>query len=966
MGDELNKIDLTIAIPLYNEESRVPLIEREVREFLERSRNLSTEIIFVNDGSRDRTHDAVDALAKRLRSRFSIQARIVDLATNRGKGAALRAAVEEANGNWILTADADMAAPVTQLLDWEKEGRMDLRRSSDGIRRVYFASRSHSDSEIVDGRFRRLLGHGFNFLVQMFASVYVRDTQCGFKVYPRHIAKRVFAELFDFGWAHDVALCKLVQEGGGEIVSVPVKWTAQAGSKLRPFKDAFRMFAALFRIRILTYWRCRLGMGRRPWSEEESFGARNGRVYYWAWLFLLLILGSMIVLTFRDYGITTDETVQKIYGELVLKWYASFFGDWSVVEFLNLWFYGGFFEVVLALAVKVSPLGLYETRHLVSAFFGLFGIVGTWKIAHYLLGARAALWAAFFLSLVPTYYGLMFNNSKDIPFAVGYIWSLYYLVQMIPFLPRIPLGLAVKFGIAVGVTLGIRVGAVLILGYFGLIVFGYLAIVWFRRRTVSAVFWNLVLMARTSVVGLGIAYGLMLFFWPWSTLHPLMNPVIGLREMSRFPLGVNVLYRGNYVPSKLLPWDYIPFHLFVNLPEIVILFFLVFCGMFAACLIWKRFRSVGSVKTFGLVVILFSALFPIVYGTVRGVVLYDGIRHFIFVIPPIACLSGIAVACVMERARRISVLHLAFSAALAVALTCHVTIMARLHPNEYVYYNRVVGGLSGASGRFELDYWSNSIAEAVRNLVIYLKDEMGEKAFLENRFKVGLCSGSPPTASEFLPKNMSLTQNTAEADFFISWMRRNCDRAYEGKTISIVERMGVPLALVKDRRHLLGKHPVRRGFLYETRWEYGDVVPFDYEDSTISSKSWKALPASAVQPDSRIDLASMQSDSRESRCVFLRQDLNFKKAVSGKIYLGSDDGYMLWLNGRLIRTLPISRPLNHDTDTIPASFDKGSNRVVLKVCNIRGGWFFTFRYSEDILEAREWTLEDFKAFVSRY
>ena len=125
-----------------------------------------------------------------------------------------------------------------------------------------------------------------------------------------------------------------------------------------------------------------------------------------------------------------------------------------------------------------------ETLHLWSAIAGLLGILGCWKIAHFLLGYRAAFWTALLLSITPSYYGHMFANPKDIPFAAAYIWTIYYLVRIIPTLSKVPWSLSLRFGLALGATLGIRFGALVLIFYLALACAVYLINSLWKSRSI--------------------------------------------------------------------------------------------------------------------------------------------------------------------------------------------------------------------------------------------------------------------------------------------------------------------------------------------------------------------------------------------------------------------------------------------------------------------------------------------------
>src|SRR5437868_10750829 len=184
-----------------------------------------------------------------------------------------------------------------------------------------------------------------------------------------------------------------------------------------------------------------------------------------------LLLGAAILigLTFTDYGVTWDEDVHNWYGYFALDYYLSLFTDQRALNWLNLYNYGAAFDMIAAALNKFSPLGVYETRHLLNGFVGLIGLVGCWKLGRVLGGARAGFIALLFLLLTPNYYGQMFNNPKDIPFAVGGVWATYYMIRIVPTLLRPPLGTLAKLGFAIGMTMGVRIGGLLLLFYLSLL-----------------------------------------------------------------------------------------------------------------------------------------------------------------------------------------------------------------------------------------------------------------------------------------------------------------------------------------------------------------------------------------------------------------------------------------------------------------------------------------------------------------
>jgi hypothetical protein len=194
-----------------------------------------------------------------------------------------------------------------------------------------------------------------------------------------------------------------------------------------------------------------------------------------AWI-LFAGLTAAVFLTFRSYGITFDEEVQNTYGDLILRWYATRGVDDGALTFSNLYLYGGLFDTLASLANLISPFGIYETRHLLNGLVGVIGVAGCWKLARVMGGPRAALFAAAMLALTPDWYGQMFNNPKDIPFAAAMTWSTYFTVRLAHRLPSPPLALVLKLGLAIGLALGTRVGGVLLFVTLGFTVAGFVAL----------------------------------------------------------------------------------------------------------------------------------------------------------------------------------------------------------------------------------------------------------------------------------------------------------------------------------------------------------------------------------------------------------------------------------------------------------------------------------------------------------
>jgi hypothetical protein len=185
-------------------------------------------------------------------------------------------------------------------------------------------------------------------------------------------------------------------------------------------------------------------------------------------------------------------------------------------------------------------------------------------------------------------------------------------------------------------------------------------------------------------------------------------------------------------------------------------------------------------------------------------------RHFIFVLPPIAVAAGLIGDRALGWLETFEYRRPVY-AALGLYGLAHVSIMVMLHPDQYVYYNGFVGGVAGAENRFKLDYWANSFAEAVRGLENQLRKQYGAD-FEDREFTVAV-TGPIVSARYYFPPNFRSVTYPKDADFVISFSLQEADNAKTDLPIFKVKRMGALLSVVVDHRETLAeqriiKHPL--------------------------------------------------------------------------------------------------------------------------------------------------------------
>ena len=172
---------------------------------------------------------------------------------------------------------------------------------------------------------------------------------------------------------------------------------------------------------------------------------------------VLLLTAAVAVATFRDYGLGWDDYTHSQYGNLLVSLYRSGFADRRALSFVNLYMYGGGFDILATLAAKILPFGLFETRRLIGALVGLVGLLVTWRLGRRLGGPFAGLISLVLLAACPLYYGHMFINAKDGPFAAVMMIALLGLVRAFEEYPRATPATLALCGVGIGLSIGARV-----------------------------------------------------------------------------------------------------------------------------------------------------------------------------------------------------------------------------------------------------------------------------------------------------------------------------------------------------------------------------------------------------------------------------------------------------------------------------------------------------------------------------
>ncbi|MGC0775340.1 MAG: dolichyl-phosphate beta-glucosyltransferase [Candidatus Acidiferrum sp.] len=228
--------DLSIVIPSYNEELRLPATLERIAAYLP-SLNGETEILVVDDGSKDRTAEVAESFRKRLPN-----LRVVSNGLNRGKGFSVRHGMREARGRSVLFTDADLSAPIE-----EAPKLLEALKTYD----IAIGSRALDRSLITvhESRFREFAGIVFNTIVRLILRLPFVDTQCGFKAFRREPCRILFEQQRIERFGFDPELLYLARHHGLHTIEIPVRWGHSPATKVNMLHDSIQMFLDVFTIR---------------------------------------------------------------------------------------------------------------------------------------------------------------------------------------------------------------------------------------------------------------------------------------------------------------------------------------------------------------------------------------------------------------------------------------------------------------------------------------------------------------------------------------------------------------------------------------------------------------------------------------------------------------------------------------------------------------------------------------------
>lgn len=432
------------------------------------------------------------------------------------------------------------------------------------------------------------------------------------------------------------------------------------------------------------------------------------------YVFAMLMLAAMVLVS-RDAGISGDEEVHYKHSEMVYDYFSTWGKDQSSLDTpkTHLKYYGQSFDNLVTFLIHWFGIeDIYSFRHLMCSIAGWLTLVVTALFAAYFSGYGAAILVLVLFAVSPNFLGHTQNNLKDIPFALAYIASVFYSLKLVFSETKPTRKTIILLILSIGFSIGIRAGGILVVFYLGFFMFlkTILDGVAHKKLNYPLLKKHLILFFGISIAG----YLLGLVTWPYALQNPLLNVWKSYQVMTHFPTTVRQIFDGQFDWSDFHPWYYLPKYMAITIPLVV------FAGLVAFFLHTRK--NFTPTQQFQLAMLGFTILFPVVFVIVKQSNLYGSWRHFLFIYPGIILISALGIHAVFKRFRQ-KFVQVGVVALLLVLSFHPVKFMAANHPYYYLYYNPLVGGLKGAYGNYETDYYYHTMREGAEWLQHYLKNK---------------------------------------------------------------------------------------------------------------------------------------------------------------------------------------------------------------------------------------------------
>ena len=424
-------------------------------------------------------------------------------------------------------------------------------------------------------------------------------------------------------------------------------------------------------------------------------------------IFLLLIVNIAVgLITFRSFGLSWDEPLFYDYANALRYAYTP--SEWFSGNFDLQNAYGSSGSdhanrgpaYILIARPFVSIVEAFDVDnasawHLINFLTFQLGVYLFYRFSAKWMSQWSALAASAFFAWQPLLWGHAFINPKDIPFLVFFIGSMYFGFELVDEIaqngkPKFTTMFAASFFL--GIATSIRV-----LGPLAAILAGLYAVSQLNKIKFVELLKQFAIYALLTLIVAFIA-------WPYLWTNPLQKFIEVFGFMSDNPTQLTVLFMGQQYKADELPRRYLPVLLGYTLTEPTWL-------LFATGLVISLWKS-NIQKKIALVITLLWFVIPAAYVILRQPPMYDGFRHFLFILPPVFIFAGFAFEEIFNMLKHKWIGYLVTATILLVGIIPAI----QLHPYEYAYYNAFIGGTEGAFREYETEYWLTCYREATLRL----------------------------------------------------------------------------------------------------------------------------------------------------------------------------------------------------------------------------------------------------------
>ena len=361
---------------------------------------------------------------------------------------------------------------------------------------------------------------------------------------------------------------------------------------------------------------------------------------FFALSFLTLIAFPLLS---RNAGMSGDEELHFTQSEKVYNYFAIH------TPGTHLKYYGQAFDNITTILIKWFNIkDVYQFRHICNSLAGWATIFIAGLLTVSLMGYRAGFIALILFLVSARFIGHSWNNLKDIPFALGYLASIYLIILFIRKIPKPTIYLIILLILSISITIGIRIGGILLICY----LFLFTALFFINNYFTSKSLFNKKVIFQTTILLLIISisgYFLGLLLWPFALEKPLQHSWISYKAMTQFPTTLRQIFEGEMYWSDQFPWYYLLKYMGITIPSIVLAGLGLFIGYSR-----KIFTYKNRIYIFFLI---FTIIFPLLFIIAGKSNVYGAWRHVVFVYPPLVVLSAIGIdrafSCIKNRTIRI-------------------------------------------------------------------------------------------------------------------------------------------------------------------------------------------------------------------------------------------------------------------------------------------------------------------------